>query len=74
MAKWRWFAAREHPKVVRELGLPAAEANPALTWCPLHNRPVGPVSHICDRCHEIAWKEVARRYAAQPHGTRKEKQ
>lgn len=65
MAKWRWYAEREFPKVVRDLKLPCALVNHKHgTRCPLHDEPVGPHSRLCVRCFDTAWEEVGRRYAA----------
>jgi hypothetical protein len=71
--KWRYFADREFPRVVRELGLPCAESVrvTGMNRCPRHRRPLGG-TRICLDCHNEAWEEVARRYrTAQP--TREEK-
>jgi hypothetical protein len=65
MAKWRHFAAQEHPRVIRDLALPAATAQHGLARCPRHDVPLGAVTHMCPRCHGAAWAEVGRRYAAQ---------
>ena len=67
MAKWRYFAERELPRVIRELGLPAARAlrDHPLTVCPLHKEPLGAVTRMCEPCHRAAWDEIGRRYAAQ---------
>jgi hypothetical protein len=67
MAKWRYFAGRELPRVIRELGIPCAEPVrvTGMSRCPRHQRPLGPTSRICLACHDEAWNEVARRYRAQ---------
>lgn len=68
--KWRYFAAKELPKVIRELGIPCA--SPALVAgmasCPRHGQPLGSVSRICLVCHDQAWAEVGRRYARREQG------
>lgn len=62
--KWRYFAERELPRVVRELGLPCAE--PALATgmsrCPRHRQPLDEITRTCPDCRTEAWDEVARRY------------
>jgi hypothetical protein len=67
MAKWRYFAARELPKVIRDLRLPAAEPVrvTGMNRCPTHRQLLGPTTRICLRCHDEAWTEIARRYRAQ---------
>lgn len=65
MATWRHFARREFPRVVLELGLPAATGRPDLDRCPLHGDVVGSVTHLCKTCFDIAWEEVGRRYREQ---------
>ena len=67
MAKWRYFAERELPRVIRALGLPAARPprDHPLTVCPLHKEPLGAVTRMCEPCHRGAWDEIGRRYAAQ---------
>ena len=67
MAKWRYFAARELPKVIRELRIPCAKPVrvTGMTSCPRHGEPLGKVSRMCLSCHTEAWDEVGRRYAAQ---------
>ena len=64
MAKWRYFADRVFPIVVRELGIPCAEPVlvTGMTRCPRHQRPLGPTTRMCLACHDQAWDEVARRY------------
>jgi hypothetical protein len=68
--KWRYFAAKEHPRVIRELGIPCA--TPALVTgmasCPRHGQPLGKVSRMCLACHDEAWAEVGRRYASAEQG------
>jgi hypothetical protein len=69
MAKWRWYAEREYPRVVRDLKLPCARPTHRHgNTCPLHEGPIGPHSRMCLTCCDTAWAEVGRRYAA--HGTR----
>lgn len=68
MAKWRLYAAKEFPKVVRALALPAARSRPDLTTCPLHNTPIGAVTCLCEVCWRSAWDEVGRRYALASQG------
>jgi hypothetical protein len=68
MTKWRWYAAREFPRVVRELGLPAATGNYTRPTCPLHHEPVGTVTRLCESCFREAWDEVGRRYATASQG------
>jgi hypothetical protein len=59
---WRRFATTNFPRVVLELGLPAATSRPDLRRCPRHGDRVGPVTHMCATCHREAWDAVARRY------------
>jgi hypothetical protein len=65
---WRHFARKTFPRVVRELGLPAAETCPGLHRCPLHDEPLELVTHTCERCYREAWDEVGRRYANAEQG------
>jgi hypothetical protein len=64
--KWRHFAERTLPVVIRELGIPCVE--PALatgmTRCPRHRVALGQRSRVCPECHSQAWDEVGRRYAS----------
>jgi hypothetical protein len=77
MAAWRHFARKTFPRVVRELGLPAATMDHGgLTGCPRHKEPLGPVTRVCASCFREAWDEVGRRYASAEQGVgakRKEK-
>jgi hypothetical protein len=68
---WRYFADREFPRVIRELGLPCAEPVTRARRCPRHQRALGPTSRMCLGCHAEAWGEVGRRYvsAEQDRGT-----
>jgi hypothetical protein len=68
VATWRHFARRTFPRVVRELGLPAATARHDLETCPKHKEPIGPVTRLCERCFREAWDEVGRRYADAAQG------
>jgi hypothetical protein len=68
MATWRHFARHTFPRVVRELGLPAATARPDLKTCPKHHQPVGPITHLCEHCFGETWDEVGRRYASAEQG------
>jgi hypothetical protein len=65
---WRHFARLTLPRVVRELGLGAAEPCPDVHRCPLHGEPLEQVTHTCERCYRAAWDDVARRYAAAAQG------
>jgi hypothetical protein len=69
MTKWRYFAGRAFPRVVRELELPAARTvrDPNLTRCPLHGDELGPTTRMCLTCFETAWAEVGRRYREAGH-------
>jgi hypothetical protein len=64
--KWREHAAKEHPRVVRELGIPCAEPVrvTGMTSCPRHGELLGKVSRMCLSCRTEAWDEVGRRYAS----------
>jgi hypothetical protein len=68
VAKWRYFAAKELPKVIRDLGIPCAKPVrvTGMVSCPRHGQKLGKVSRMCHSCHREAWDEVGRRYAA--HG------
>jgi hypothetical protein len=69
--KWRYYAEREFPRVVRELGLPAATSkHDGLTVCPRHRLSIGPVGQICLGCHDEAWDEISRRYRDADQGAR----
>jgi hypothetical protein len=70
--KWRLYAGREFPRVVLELGLRCAVSTHGLDTCPLHDKPVGATTRLCDVCFRRAWDEVAERYAAQGRPNRKE--
>jgi hypothetical protein len=67
VTKWRYFADRELPRVIRELGIPCAEPVrvTGMTRCPRHQERLGSVTRTCLACHDEAWDEVARRYRAQ---------
>jgi hypothetical protein len=71
MTKWRYFAADELPRVIRELGIPCARPVNAtgMTHCPRHREPLGIVSRMCLACHDEAWAEVGRRYALPDRNT-----
>jgi hypothetical protein len=71
VATWRYFAERELPRVIRDLGLPAAEPVRVtrMSRCPKHQQPLGSTSRICLGCHDEAWNEVGRRYASAEQGT-----
>ena len=62
--KWRYFAERELPRVIRDLGIPCAREPHAtgMTRCPRHDEPLGKTTRVCLACHDEAWDEVARRY------------
>jgi hypothetical protein len=64
---WRHFAKRELPRVIRELGLPAAEPIRAtgMHRCPRHQAEIGPTTRTCLACHDELWEEIARRYRDQ---------
>jgi hypothetical protein len=62
---WRHFAMKTLPRVVLELGLPAATRQPCVDRCPRHDEPLNAVTHLCESCFQEAWGEVRRRYAAQ---------
>jgi hypothetical protein len=62
IAKWRWYAARELPRVVLELGLRCATAGHADERCPVHHVPLGPVTCLCDPRFGAGRDAVARRY------------
>jgi hypothetical protein len=64
--KWRYFARKTFPVVVRELGIPCATpvVVTGMTRCPRHEQPLGPVTRICSACTDEAWAEVGRRYKA----------
>jgi hypothetical protein len=66
MTKWRYFAQRELPRVIRELGIPCAApvVVTGMTRCPRHQEPLGTTTRMCHLCHHEAWTEVARRYNA----------
>jgi hypothetical protein len=66
MAKWRYFAARELPRVIRELGIPCATpvVVTGMTRCPRHQQAIGAVTRMCSACTDEAWAEVGRRYSA----------
>ena len=65
--KWRYFAERELPRVIRDLGIPCALPSHAtgMSRCPRHGELLGEKSRMCLTCHEEAWEQVGRRYAAQ---------
>src|SRR5262245_26652292 len=65
--KWRTFAAREFPRVVRDLSIPCATSQrvKGMTRCPRHQEPLGTVSRMCNRCFHEVWDEIGSRYAAQ---------
>jgi hypothetical protein len=68
MAKWRWYAESEFPRVVRQLNLPAARSRPDLDTCPRHNEPIGSITHLCERCFREARDGVGQRYASAAQG------
>jgi hypothetical protein len=68
MTTWRSYARKEFPRVVLELGLPAATSRRDLDTCPKHDTPVGPISRLCEVCFRTAWDEVGRRYALASQG------
>jgi hypothetical protein len=66
---WRHFAGKTFPRVVHELGLPAATpTHNGPSICPLHRSDIGPVTKTCLECHRAAWDEIARRYATADQG------
>lgn len=65
MTTWRYYARREFPRVVLELGLPAATRRLGVDRCPRHDEPLGLVTHFCESCFTEAWAEVGRRYREQ---------
>lgn len=71
MATWRHFARRTFPRVVLELGLPAASARPDLERCPKHDEPIDSLTNLCPSCFRQAWDEVGRRYFGVEHGADK---
>jgi hypothetical protein len=73
LTTWRHFAAKTLPRVVSDLALPCATPRHTHEICPMHDRPIGTHTRLCDRCWDELWAEIGRRYAAQPGGATTER-